>query len=72
MTITTDGTNENLFAYPDEKGHFGVFGGKFVSETLMAALQELEAEYLRLRAEPQFLRELLRDLSEYVGRESPL
>jgi tryptophan synthase beta chain len=72
MTITTDGTNENLFAYPDEKGHFGVFGGKFVSETLMAALQELEAEYYRLRADPQFQRELQRDLSEYVGRESPL
>lgn len=72
MTITTDGTNENLFAYPDEKGHFGVFGGKFVAETLMAALQELEAEYYRLRADPQFQRELQRDLSEYVGRESPL
>ena len=34
-----EGQNTNLFAYPDEKGHFGVFGGKFVSETLMAALQ---------------------------------
>lgn len=72
MTITTDGTNENLYSYPDEKGHFGVFGGKFVAETLMAALQELEAEYYRLRADPQFQRELQRDLSEYVGRESPL
>ena len=36
-----DGQNESLFAYPDESGHFGQFGGKFVSETLMAALQEV-------------------------------
>jgi tryptophan synthase beta chain len=67
-----EGQNENLYAYPDETGHFGVFGGKFVSETLMAALAELEAEYLRLRVDPQFQSELQRDLSEYVGRRSPL
>ncbi len=66
------GVNESLFAYPDERGHFGVFGGKFVSETLMAALQELEAEYYRLRKDETFQKELKRDLSEYVGRESPL
>ncbi len=66
------GVNESLFAYPDERGHFGVFGGKFVSETLMAALQELEAEYNRLRKDEVFQEELKRDLSEYVGRSSPL
>ena len=66
------GVNESLFAYPDERGHFGVFGGKFVSETLMAALQELEAEYHRLRKDEVFQEELKRDLSEYVGRSSPL
>jgi len=67
-----DGQNESLFAYPDESGHFGQFGGKFVSETLMAALQELESEYYRLRKETTFKEELQRDLFEYVGRASPL
>ena len=67
-----DGQNESLYAYPDEAGHFGRFGGKFVSETLMAALQELEAEYQRLRKDKIFQEELQRDLAEYVGRASPL
>ena len=67
-----DGHNESLFAYPDEWGHFGRFGGKFVSETLMAALQNLESEYYRLRKDTTFQEELERDLSEYVGRASPL
>ena len=67
-----DGNNESLFAYPDESGHFGQFGGKFVSETLMAALQDLESEYYRLRQDITFQEELQRDLSEYVGRASPL
>ena len=67
-----DGQNESLFTYPDESGHFGQFGGKFVSETLMAALQKLESEYYRLRKDTTFQEELQRDLSEYVGRASPL
>lgn len=67
-----DGQNESLYAYPDEKGHFGIYGGKFVPETLMAALQELEAEYYRLRDDKVFQEELARDLSQYVGRASPL
>ncbi len=66
------GTNENLYAFPDERGHFGIFGGKFVSETLMAALENLESEYLRLRNEEVFQEELQRDLADYVGRLSPL
>jgi tryptophan synthase beta chain len=67
-----DGENLNLYAHPDESGHFGQFGGKFVSETLMAALQKLESEYYRLREDTTFQEELQRDLSEYVGRASPL
>jgi len=70
--INIDGQNEGLFAYPDESGHFGQFGGKFVSETLMAALQKLESEYYRLRKDASFQEELQRDLAEYVGRASPL
>jgi tryptophan synthase beta chain len=58
--------------FPDAKGHFGIHGGRFVSETLMAALTELEALYARLKDDPAFLAEFDRDLSFYVGRPSPL
>ncbi len=67
-----DGDNENLYSFPDAAGHYGVFGGKFVSETLTAALQELEAQYRRLTRDPDFNRELESDLTHYVGRSSPL
>ncbi len=67
-----EGANERLFSFPDEAGHFGVFGGKFVSEILMAALDELEKEYERLRTDEKFQAELKSDLSNYVGRASPL
>ncbi|MEH6589758.1 MAG: tryptophan synthase subunit beta [Halioglobus sp.] len=59
-------------AVPDADGRFGVYGGKFVSETLMSALEELEALYRKLSAEPAFQRELDEDLAHYVGRPSPL
>jgi tryptophan synthase beta chain len=58
--------------FPDAKGHFGIHGGRFVSETLMAALTDLEALYARLRNDPDFLAEFDRDLAFYVGRPSPL
>ncbi len=58
--------------YPDANGHFGVHGGRFVSETLMAALQDLEALYNRMKTDPEFLAALDKDLAHYVGRPSPL
>ncbi len=58
--------------FPDARGHFGIHGGRFVSETLMSALVELEKLYLRLKDDPEFLAEFDRDLSFYVGRPSPL
>ena len=58
--------------FPDVRGHFGIYGGRFVSETLMAALLELEKLYIRLKNDPDFLAEFDRDLSFYVGRPSPL
>jgi tryptophan synthase beta chain len=58
--------------FPDARGHFGIHGGRFVSETLMAALTDLEAMYLRLKDDPAFLAEFDRDLAHYVGRPSPL
>ncbi len=57
---------------PDEAGHFGIYGGKFVAETLMTPLEELEAAYLCCKDDPQFQKEFDEDLTHYVGRPSPL
>ncbi|MEE4277870.1 MAG: tryptophan synthase subunit beta [Halieaceae bacterium] len=57
---------------PDAEGRFGPYGGKFVSETLMSALADLESMYRRLSQDEQFQRELDEDLAHYVGRPSPL
>lgn len=57
---------------PDEHGHFGIHGGRFVSETLTAALDELTQTYLKLRKDPDFLAAFDSDLAHYVGRPSPL
>lgn len=58
--------------YPDSKGHFGVYGGIFAPETLMAALEELNQQYQRMKSDPDFLAELAKDFQDYVGRPSPL
>jgi tryptophan synthase beta chain len=58
--------------YPDDAGHFGPYGGRFVAETLMEPLAELEAAYHRYLGDPVFLAELDADLRHYVGRPSPL
>jgi tryptophan synthase beta chain len=57
---------------PDAHGHFGPYGGRYVPETLMHPLQELEAEYFRAQHDPEFQRELSYYLTEFVGRPSPL
>jgi len=57
---------------PDRSGHYGEFGGRYVSETLMPALLELEAAYREWRREPGFQAELRTRLREYVGRPTPL
>ncbi len=59
-------------ALPDERGHFGPYGGRFVAETLMGPLQELEGAWERFREDPAFRAELDRDLAHYVGRPTPL
>jgi len=65
-------TEEMLSALPDARGHFGTFGGRFVSETLMDSLLVLEREYLRLKKDPEFQASFDKDLADYVGRPSPL
>jgi len=57
---------------PDASGHFGVYGGRFVSETLMVPLDALSQAYERYRNDPDFIKELDTDLQQYVGRPSPL
>ena len=57
---------------PDKKGHFGKFGGKYVPETLMAPLKELEKTYHSIRKDPLFHKELNELLRDYVGRPTPL
>jgi tryptophan synthase beta chain len=58
--------------FPDARGHFGAYGGRFVAETLMEPLRQLEEAYARLKNDPEFLAELDRDYTHYVGRPSPL
>ena len=57
---------------PDKRGHFGPYGGRFVADTLMHALEELEAAYTQYRDDPDFIAELEMELHDYVGRETPL
>ncbi len=59
-------------ALPDELGHFGPYGGCYVSETLMHALQELREAYDRWRSDDEFVERLDRDLAYFVGRPSPI
>src|SRR5438045_9518202 len=64
-------TSIALEKVPDEHGHFGRYGGRFVPETLMHPLQELEEEYFRAQQDPEFERELNYYLREFCGRATP-
>jgi tryptophan synthase beta chain len=57
---------------PDARGHFGPYGGTFVAETLIHALDELRAAYARFRDDPEFIAEYRAELAHYVGRPSPI
>ena len=70
--MTIEITPELFASVPDAHGRFGHFGGKFVAETLMSALSDLEALYARLKDDAAFQREFDADLAHYVGRPSPL
>jgi tryptophan synthase beta chain len=62
----------NTYTLPNEKGHFGIFGGRFVPETLMKAVIELGEAYEDAKKDPDFQAEIQRLLKDYVGRETPL
>src|SRR5436190_22749606 len=57
---------------PDERGHFGVFGGRYVAETLMPLILELEKAYNEAKVDPEFQNELKSLATHYAGRPSPL
>ncbi|MCJ7838676.1 MAG: pyridoxal-phosphate dependent enzyme, partial [Burkholderiales bacterium] len=57
---------------PDSHGHFGPYGGTFVAETLIQALDELRLAYEKYRGDPEFMAEFRYDLKHYVGRPSPV
>ena len=61
-----------MSALPDPPGHFGAYGGRFVPETLMPALDELEAAWGEARRDPEFHRELGELLHRFAGRPTPL
>ena len=60
------------YKQPDQNGFYGRFGGRFVPETLMTAVLELEKAYRESQADPSFQAELDQLLKQYVGRETPL
>src|ERR1700693_1164872 len=61
-----------MYDLPDDKGHFGPYGGVFVGETLIEALDQLKAAYERYRQDPEFRAEFEYELKHYVGRPSPI
>jgi tryptophan synthase beta chain len=72
MSADTSAVPATLPTVPDATGHFGRFGGRFVPEALVAALDEIDAEFAAARHDPAFTEELARLLREYTGRPSPL
>ncbi|MGD8933951.1 MAG: tryptophan synthase subunit beta [Gammaproteobacteria bacterium] len=72
--MSTDSTKQTIdyAAMPDDRGHFGIYGGRFVSETLMQALDELRDAYDRFSRDKDFQAQFDADLAYYVGRPSPL
>ncbi|MDQ5909742.1 MAG: tryptophan synthase beta chain, partial [Pseudomonadota bacterium] len=72
MTVQAMPNPVDFSQFPDQRGHFGRYGGRFVAETLMEALHELDHAWRECRSDPEFLAELDNDLAHYVGRPSPL
>jgi tryptophan synthase beta chain len=65
-------TSDEMYNLPDERGHFGQYGGVFVAETLMHALEELRIAYEKSQKDPDFIAEYQRELKHFVGRPSPV
>ena len=72
MTISSNEIPNSFKAGPDADGHFGIFGGRYVAETLMPLILSVEQAYNNAKADPAFQAELSHYLEHYVGRPSPL
>lgn len=72
VPVMSDITVANYHAFPDARGHFGRYGGRFVAETLIGPLQELAQAYDAARHDPDFIAAYNKDLKDYVGRPSPI
>ena len=72
MTTNSQTKPNSYKTLPDQSGHFGLFGGRFVAETLMPLILEVEKAYDAAKADPSFQAELDDFLEHYVGRPSPL
>lgn len=72
MNDLTNVADIDFSSFPDKTGHFGIYGGRFVSETLISALDDLDLMYQRLKNDPVFQAEFDKDMAHYVGRPSPL
>jgi tryptophan synthase beta chain len=72
MNATDSPTPSSAISQPDLRGHFGPYGGRYVGETLMPALLELETAYFHFRDDPAFQQELMALLKDYAGRPTPL
>ena len=72
MSTVSSDYIQDYYNYPDQRGHFGKFGGLFVAETLMGPLQELRQAYEKYAQDPDFIKEFDADLKHYVGRPSPV
>ena len=72
MSANVKENNMSATSLPDDQGHFGIYGGRFVAETLMTPLEELELAYEASKNDPAFQKEFDDDLAYYVGRPSPL
>ncbi len=70
--MTVPATQNSFRTGPDERGRFGIFGGRFVAETLMPLILDLEKAYAEAKADPAFAAEMAQHLKTYVGRPSPL
>ncbi len=72
MSTVKSAECKNYYEMPDERGHFGIYGGKFVAETLMEPLEELRQTYEKIKDDKDFQAQFDADLAHYVGRPSPL
>ncbi|MCB6185254.1 tryptophan synthase subunit beta [Leeia sp. TBRC 13508] len=64
--------HQEYYNVPDAKGHFGAYGGIYVAETLMSALEELKQQYEKFKVDPEFQQEFLSELKHFVGRPNPV